>query len=235
MSDKRKDSNIPSVKTVMYSLFLTIAGAIIWELIHDKLLPGFVSLFGFFSSSFIDHLYSFVPSAVTEDGNILASDFSNGFIIAACVLSGYYVFKLSRKQFREAANLKERISALPDDNIEYPYPDETPLVRGSDDIKKDVGDLFERTRQMYQRGILTIVLFWVFAAILLIFSFSADFAHTTAINTLQNIDIVAPYISDHDHKVMLSDFYQISSKTDYDSLMKSIYSVANENGLSLKQ
>ncbi len=53
--------------------------------------------------------------------------------------------------------------------------------------------------------------------------------------TLCNIEIVSPYISDHEYKELKSSFHSISSQSDYDDLQSVIDTIATANGLMLKK
>lgn len=53
-------------------------------------------------------------------------------------------------------------------------------------------------------------------------------------NTTNNIEIVAPYITDDEYKQLRSDFFQIDSKADYDNLINKISAIAEKKHLQLK-
>lgn len=62
--------------------------------------------------------------------------------------------------------------------------------------------------------------------------FSNTFAHQTSKQTLRNIDIVAPYISDIEYKTLKSNFYRMDSKDDYIALTNQIQLIMDEYELS---
>lgn len=64
--------------------------------------------------------------------------------------------------------------------------------------------------------------------------FIVAFASTTARDTLNNIEIVAPYITDTEYKQLRSDFFQMDSKSDYESIVKELTSIAEKHNLQLK-
>lgn len=62
--------------------------------------------------------------------------------------------------------------------------------------------------------------------------FTTLIANQTARETLRNIEIVAPYVSDIEYKTLKSDFYRINSKDDYLDLTNNIKLIMNENDLT---
>lgn len=55
----------------------------------------------------------------------------------------------------------------------------------------------------------------------------------TAHYTLQNIEIVSPYISEQDYKLLKSDFYSMQNMDDFNSLNQKLNSIADEYSLHL--
>ncbi len=64
--------------------------------------------------------------------------------------------------------------------------------------------------------------------------FIVAIASNIAQDTLNNIDIVAPYVSDIEYRQLRSDFFQMDSKTDYENIVEELTSIAEENELQLK-
>ena len=62
-------------------------------------------------------------------------------------------------------------------------------------------------------------------------TFTKIIAFQTAKNTLRNIEIVSPYVSDIEYKTLKSDFYCIDSKADYSELASQIDSLMDEYDL----
>lgn len=58
-----------------------------------------------------------------------------------------------------------------------------------------------------------------------------SFANNIARRTLNNIEIISPYISDMEYKTLRSDFYQMNSKDDYLQIISVIENIATENDL----
>lgn len=61
------------------------------------------------------------------------------------------------------------------------------------------------------------------------------FVKNTIIDTLNNIEIVSPYISDKEYKTLKSQFYSMSGEDDYTILAQNLQLIADNNGLSLKK
>lgn len=64
--------------------------------------------------------------------------------------------------------------------------------------------------------------------------FIVGIASITARDTLNNIEIVAPYITDTEYKQLRSDFFQMDSKSDFESIIRELASIAEEHNLQLK-
>lgn len=66
----------------------------------------------------------------------------------------------------------------------------------------------------------------------LFFAFSGALENQIARDTLRNIEIIAPYVSDSEYKTLKSDFYRMKSKNEYIDLMDRIDAIMDENNLS---
>lgn len=64
--------------------------------------------------------------------------------------------------------------------------------------------------------------------------FAITIASITARDTVNNIEIVAPYINDIEYKQLRSAFFQMDSKSDYQNLIYKLESIAEEYSLQLK-
>lgn len=71
--------------------------------------------------------------------------------------------------------------------------------------------------------------FILFFNMLLDISIQGEAAHM-----LRKIEIIAPYINEIDYAYLKSDFYQISTKEDYDALNLRIEEIADKNGLEIQ-
>ena len=60
-----------------------------------------------------------------------------------------------------------------------------------------------------------------------------SYINTISKTTLNNIEIVSPYISDYDYKLLKSRFYSIQSFYDFNSLTNDIERIAKKNGLKI--
>lgn len=75
----------------------------------------------------------------------------------------------------------------------------------------------------------------VFLFFFLVYQFVVvSFATTIAEETIYDIEIVSPYITDMEYKQLRSEFYQIDSEPDYDNLMSKISIIAKSNSLELR-
>lgn len=90
-------------------------------------------------------------------------------------------------------------------------------------------DMKEKGSRIFQL-IIRVFLFLFLAYHFVVVSFAA----TIAENTIHNIEIVSPYITDMEYKQLRSEFYQIDSEPDYDNLMNKISIIAESNSLELR-
>lgn len=61
------------------------------------------------------------------------------------------------------------------------------------------------------------------------------YIHNCISRTTANIEIVSPYISDYEYKMLNSRFHSLSSEEDYSSLTQDIKDIANQYGLFLHE
>jgi hypothetical protein len=61
------------------------------------------------------------------------------------------------------------------------------------------------------------------------------FVKNTIIDTLNNIEIVSPYISDTEYKTLKSQFYSMDGEDDYIILAENLHSIADNNNISLRE
>ena len=101
-----------------------------------------------------------------------------------------------------------------------------------DDLKSQIIEDIKRIKKSF-------IFLYITTAILCLCSVyeigEAFYVNTLTTNTLANIEIISPHISDIEYKQLKSNFYSIESKADYDALMKSISNIANNNHLQLKK
>jgi len=62
-----------------------------------------------------------------------------------------------------------------------------------------------------------------------------SFIQRTKTSTLNNIEIVSPYIEDIEYKQLKSDFHSMESKQDYDSLIEKLTVISSEYNIRLKE
>ena len=94
--------------------------------------------------------------------------------------------------------------------------------------------IFHSNQKDPQKRILQNILYLsCFFAIMYNF-FVVALVSNTARDTINNIEIVAPYITDMEYKQLRADFFQMDSKSDYQSLVEKLESIAESHGLQLK-
>lgn len=108
-------------------------------------------------------------------------------------------------------------------------------VKKAERIKQSNAPAENATKFKKRLNKLTLILnsFIIISVIYLIGSLS--FINHCQTITLCNIEIVSPYISDHEYKELKSSFHSISTKNDYDDLQSVIDNIATVNGLMLKK
>lgn len=104
-------------------------------------------------------------------------------------------------------------------------------------------------KQVSEKGTLTrkIVKKWSHIRILILVTFIAciifflgtigiiSFKTQTTIKTLNNIEIVSPYIPDKEYKQLKSKFHSMQSRHDYENLLNELNCIAEKNSIILKE
>ena len=70
--------------------------------------------------------------------------------------------------------------------------------------------------------------------IFILFILSTNFINNTITRTTNNIEIVSPYISDYDYKMLKSKFYSMNSRTDFDYLYSLLEQYSQNANVELK-
>lgn len=74
---------------------------------------------------------------------------------------------------------------------------------------------------------------YVLLAIIIMLNSRQVFICEKTIAAINDIEIVAPYISDYQYKQFKSDFYLIKNKQDYDSLLTALKAIASQENITL--
>lgn len=83
------------------------------------------------------------------------------------------------------------------------------------------------------------VIIWLLVFVMLLntcfFIGKLNFINEKRTLALNNIEIVSPYISDMEYKMLKSKFYSIETKEQYDMLLKDLVSISSSNSIKLKK
>lgn len=66
------------------------------------------------------------------------------------------------------------------------------------------------------------------------FILSTNFINNTITRTINNIEIVSPYITDYEYKMLKSKYYSMDSREDYDEICDLLVQYANNADITLK-
>lgn len=201
---------------IISALIIGIIGSALWEKIFSPLSTfvflHILSIFAALSENFSDNIYRAISRGFHEDSSELLLTLFIGLCIVALVsilIHGY--FKM---------------------NPGIPYGDIFETNKETGEISyKDIPTLKCEIKKMNYISkklfILTIILTFFNVVILLYFAGRFSFINTCITETTNNIEILSPYISDHDYKILKSKFHLIKSKSDYDALNAEIEVLLN--------
>lgn len=228
MNNDNKQQFALSWRWVAVTVFLGVLGCAIWTFLDNLILPSAISLIHSTSSHFADHLYRLASDGLHEYSSMIINTSFQFFICALSVIGGVFTFSNARRLRLEARLVRKRLSSNTTSEL-------TPSELTNDDLEKELDEVYKAAKRTFYRSVAFLALYCVCACSVLVSVLLVDLSTTIAAETLHNIDIIAPYVSDNQYKLFISDFYQMSSKDDYDALTSSLLDIAKQNGLSLKQ
>ena len=128
-----------------------------------------------------------------------------GLLLGGLIYCGKYIFRHERERKEQFLNQCKELS--------------------QDSDKEKLTEL----KKTYNKEHSHIVQLFLALSLLILFTnwllLGKYFIHYTAMNILNQIEIVAPYISDQEYKEIKSDFYSMESKEDFEALTERLDSV----------
>lgn len=235
MENEKSSKVISVLKWLLATIAVGLITSWLSPLISQKAAPFIYGILQLISSKLVDSIYESASIGLAESSSLMSNNTIQTFVAIGCLTLGITAFRMSRSYFIKAKRIKDIYAKLPNEEIEY----DTPALDGSNPdfvtMKQEAFKLFDMTKRRYHKSIVVFIFYGLFFIAVMFAIITTDLSHVIAVNSLRNIDIVAPYISDNDYKMLLSDFYQMTSKNDFDLLMNKISDIASENGLTLKQ
>ncbi len=201
------------LNTVIGVIFLSILSSALWE----KIISPF-SMFAFtkilyvvslISNSFSDSLYKEISKGFHE---------SSGLSMLSIVLTaiGTYFLLYSLRNFH---------------NVWHGKHDHTSVDLSLEDITADI----HRLKKSLRKISLAIFIFGIFVFFYYTyFNGRATYINSVTTTTLNNIEIVSPYITDVEYKTLKSQFYSMESKDNFTALTNAIIEIANTSHTKLK-
>lgn len=135
-------------------------------------------------------------------------------------------------------NIDSELSSA--DNLVYvwnhpeiiPY-DITQVIPPENEISSFKKKTSKRKKNFKRFKIFITSFMYVLLAIIIMLNSRQVFICEKTIAAINDIEIVAPYISDYQYKQFKSDFYLIKNKQDYDSLLTALKAIASQENITL--
>ena len=222
---EKKTSNLFSNKLftlIAIPLIITITGSAMWDFILADLLvrtyDHILALLEPIAQNYVDSVYKNASSGTSEWASymLLASSYSFVYGYFLCVI--YTFFKNHRTQTEQPQDL----NIIPIEECDVV----TEIV---------ANDSTQNEPKQHRLVVVTFIILMIVGFLSLNVVIKNCLSHSIQDNTLKNIEIVSPYISDKEYKLLKSDFYLIETKADYLSLMQDLSNIAEHNNLTLKK
>ena len=234
---------------VFLALMIGLAGSFIWEKILSPifgvLFDKFLTYSGRLSILISKSTYTQISNGLSETGTTLI--FS--VIFSAFIGFTMYIVHIAYRNLLAARALVRDIQS-PTDNVEedkQATSNNLSLNQEKNNLNKklvkNIYKLHEIESQIYdiqvkltKRVLITVC----FVAALFILIFSCIFTkyiyvQTNIVRLTNNIEIVSPYISDQEYKILKSEFHSMQSRKDYDDLNLKLESISKENSIRIKK
>lgn len=228
-----------SKKSVFLAVAIGILSAALWEIIINPvggyIFSKFIIIINPFLSGYVNSIYEAISR-----GEINYHSVNQVLLFIALYILIFFLFYLrlsfSEKEFYDLYNETD------DDLKDLKYIDfRTFTTNDIQDFNKYKGSLIKLKKDM-DKGKTSIIQtkknnFKMLLIVIFIFIFlnlENIFICQETFTTLNNIEIVSPYISDQEYKKLKSNFYSMTSKNDYTELCDSINQIAEVNGIELK-
>lgn len=111
--------------------------------------------------------------------------------------------------------------------------DETQIALTKTDIDEFKNHLFAQKKHLRKLRIVIITILYVLYLFIVVVYCRQIYIHEKTVTAINNIEILAPYMSDQQYKQFKSEFYLIQNKQDYDSLLTALKDIASEENIFL--
>lgn len=221
-----------NLSDLLFGAVLSWIVAVILQPILEFLLDKGYQFLGFLS----DKIYQ----AISTGGDGLVSLAVFYLLYMMCTVKLTDLFTSHQTVYKELLSaLSQRELELHSLSYEF-YGTTMPSNTPSD---KEISQKFEQTQEKISlrkreakrnHVILTTLLVTLYIVFLLYYA-SVLFIHNKATMLTNNIEIVAPYVSDIEYKTLKSNFHSIQNQGDFNRLANELSRIANEHSLSLKK
>lgn len=176
--------------------------------------------------NYVDNLYGKI-SVGLQDNQLLMYPI---VLFFAAYLAGITYTRLSNS----VNNAQKQIDKFISDNAELAKSQPQESSDNSDE-NKQLSMLSSRLKKdkFYRCRFCVIAI--IFLLLYILRYTEINFINHKITSTLNNIEIISPYVPDYEYKQIKSDFYLTSCKNDYDSLVDKLNVIANDNGITLKK
>ncbi len=236
-----KQSNFSLVKYVKANLPSILISSILGCFVVPFFSPLAVKLYELFlniGGHFITYISDSTYQKISDGVSVYIQFFSFYFLFLFANIFLINAFSSN------TSNIKSLYKEYDDTLTVLQNPDDTPEGHFSSEVTSKTAQKFTQNPiafiQSQSKKIHIFYRFYIilfaFACMFLLFIYAQNsFVQNRAVSLSNNIEIVAPYISDFDYKKLKSDFHLIHSKSDYDRIEASLEEIAIEHSLTLKK
>lgn len=209
MSNKRIRNNIANF--ILIPLLVTA----FWEKVLSPKFDIFVNYLFSFSNSFLDFISGYIYSRISE-GTYINISFYNFIFFMSSVLGLLIAETLVFYKAYEREGQNNQLS----------FQDKIIVF-----LRKEFHFL-HKPKYLYRISIATFIFLYLF---FFLFILTTNYINHTITRTMNNIEIISPYISDQEYKLLKSKFYSMKSHDDFNELYSQLEKFALSANLELKE
>jgi uncharacterized membrane protein (DUF106 family) len=208
-------------------ILTSIIGTLLWVILFEKIFPILarvtIALSNSFYISYIDNIYLQVANS---EPNLGYSALIMLFPIIFFIYSNFFVSKLIKdKEDSYEKHRKEKI-----EHFKNISPEE--LKKEIEALEKKVQESRKSQNRLFK---VISLLFVIITFLLLLFTIAYYISIKTKSTFEQRINIISPYISDQQRKIIISHYSLMHNERDFKNVMQEIDSFANKNKIKLPE
>lgn len=239
LPDKKSPVTKEGLAALIVSTFLAFIVGKILDPFFSYLYSLLLNTGGSFMKSISNSTYQQISNGFSEQ----ASVFSLYLIDIICLLGLFYFFTKMHDSYKNVLNKYRDYDKALDIAINPTAPhvdtspvpstiDESILIQRAETLKNTIAKQVKYCKINYYIFIVSSIC----ASLLLTYTYARNaFVHSKITTITNNIEIVSPYISDIEYKMLKSDFYSIENSEDYDALTSTLNDISKNHSIKLKE